>query len=35
MLPRSLLVDLIRENGELCKIFTSSIKTLRTAKIDN
>ena len=32
MLPSKLLVDLIQENGELCKIFTSSLKTFRTAK---
>ena len=32
MLPAILLVDLILENTELCKIFTSSLKTFRTAK---
>lgn len=29
MLPASLLVDLIQENGELCKIFASSLRTTR------
>lgn len=29
MLQDKLLVDIIRENGELCKIFTSSLKTAR------
>jgi len=29
MLARELLVDIIQENGELCKIFTASLKTAR------
>ena len=29
MLPSILLVDLIQENGDLCRIFTSSLKTVR------
>jgi len=32
MLPTTLLVDLIQENGELCRIFTSSLKTFREVK---
>jgi len=29
MLPASLLVDIIQENGDLCRIFASSLKTAR------
>jgi four helix bundle protein len=29
LLPQSLLIDIIQENGDLCKIFTSSLKTAR------
>ena len=29
LLKSELLVDLIQENGDLCKIFTASLKTLR------
>jgi four helix bundle protein len=32
MLPTSLLVDLIQENRELCRIFTASLKTFRDVK---
>jgi four helix bundle protein len=35
ILPSSLLVDLIQENGDLCKIFTSSLKTTRQSENDN
>ena len=35
MLPLNELVDLIQENGALCKIFTSSLKTIRSSKIEN
>ena len=31
MLPTALLVDLIRENNELCRIFGKSLKTARRA----
>jgi hypothetical protein len=29
MLDPEVLVDIIQENGELCKIFTSSLQTTR------
>ena len=29
MLGRELSVDIIQENGELCKVFTSSLQTMR------
>ena len=29
LLPRELLVDIIQENGDLCRIFTASLKTAR------
>ena len=35
LLKAELLVDLIRENSELCKIFASSLKTARLAKMIN
>jgi hypothetical protein len=35
MLPLTLLVDIIQENGEFCKIFTSSLKTIRTSANEN
>jgi four helix bundle protein len=35
MLPSILLMDLIQENGDLCRIFTSSLKTVRMGKNDN
>ena len=34
LLKAELLVDLIRENGELCKIFASSLKTARLGQND-
>ena len=35
MLPASKLVDIIQENGDLCRIFASSLKTVRDAQDDN
>jgi four helix bundle protein len=35
MLPLNELVGIIQENGDLCKIFTSSLKTIRTSKNEN
>jgi len=32
MLARELLVDIIQENGDLCKIFTASLKTARESE---
>jgi four helix bundle protein len=32
LLKRELVKDIIRENSELCRIFTSSIKTVRNSK---
>jgi hypothetical protein len=29
MLPTSMLADIIQENGDLCKIFASTLKTAR------
>ena len=34
LLKAELLIDLIRENGELCKIFASSLKTARLGPND-
>lgn len=32
LLPATLLTDIIRENCELCKIFSTSLKTIRVGK---
>src|SRR6195256_1466438 len=32
MLRKEFLIDIVRENKELCKIFTASLRTARTSK---
>ena len=34
LLKRELLLEIIQENGDLCKIFAASLKTVRTAQND-
>ena len=35
LLKRELLVDIIQENGDLCRIFAASLKTARVGEIND